>query len=129
MFFSLNRPRSKFEIEPSKPYFILQSLFWQGKWAPKANICGNNFLSPLKIWDWKLSLEAERGIDTVNTLKTQGALIIFISVFETRMKGKQCWNNRSGHRKSSVKKAALKKFAYFAAKHLCWSFFLIKLQT
>ena len=29
----------------------------------------------------------------------------------------------------SVEKAALKKLAVFAGKHLCWSLFLIKLQA
>ena len=34
---------------------------------------------------------------------------------------------RSSHRRFSVKKGDLKNFANFARKHLCWSFFLIKL--
>ena len=33
---------------------------------------------------------------------------------------------RSSHRRCSVKKGVLKKFAYFTGKHLCWSLFLIK---
>ena len=33
---------------------------------------------------------------------------------------------RSSHRKCSIKKAALKDFAIFKGKHLCWSLFLIK---
>ena len=35
---------------------------------------------------------------------------------------------RSSHQRS-VKKAALKIFAIFTGKHLCWSLFLIKLQS
>ena len=36
---------------------------------------------------------------------------------------------RSSHRRCSVKKGVLKKFANFTGKHLCWSLFLIKLQA
>ena len=36
---------------------------------------------------------------------------------------------RSSQRKCSIKKAVLKYFAIFTGKHLCWSLFLIKLQT
>ena len=35
----------------------------------------------------------------------------------------------SSHRRCSVKKGVLKKIANFIGKHLCWSFFLIKLQA
>ena len=35
---------------------------------------------------------------------------------------------RSSHRRCSVKKGALKNFAIFTEKHLCWNLFLIKLQ-
>ena len=38
------------------------------------------------------------------------------------------WNSRS-HRRCFVKKRVLKNFINFKGKHLCWSFFLIKLQT
>ena len=34
---------------------------------------------------------------------------------------------RSSHRMCSIKKLSLKNFAIFTGKHLCWSFFLIKL--
>ena len=34
---------------------------------------------------------------------------------------------KSSHRRSSMKKAALKDFAVFEGKHLYWSLFLIKL--
>ena len=43
-----NRPWSRFEIEPSKPYFILQSLFFTLSPAlplPQTNICGTNSYS------------------------------------------------------------------------------------
>ena len=36
---------------------------------------------------------------------------------------------RSSHRRCSVKKAVLKKFADFTGKHLCWNLFLINFQT
>ena len=36
---------------------------------------------------------------------------------------------RSSHQSCSVEKGLLKSFANFTEKHLCWSFFLIKLQT
>ena len=36
---------------------------------------------------------------------------------------------RSSHQRCSVKKGALKKFANFIGKGLCWSLFLIKLQA
>ena len=36
---------------------------------------------------------------------------------------------RKDHRRCSVKKGVLKKFANFIGKHLCWSQFLIKLQA
>ena len=36
---------------------------------------------------------------------------------------------RSTHQSCSVKKDALKNFAKFTAKHLCWSLFLIKLKA
>ena len=36
---------------------------------------------------------------------------------------------RSSHRMCSVKIGVLKSFASFTGKHLCWSLFLIKLQT
>ena len=74
--FISNIPRSKFEIEPSKPYFIyfiFKSLFLFDKKPskPQANIHGKSSLSPprhsfflthpfFKIWDWKLFLPAER---------------------------------------------------------------------
>ena len=35
----------------------------------------------------------------------------------------------SNHRMYSIKKLFLKKFPIFTEKHLCWSFFLIKLKT
>ena len=35
---------------------------------------------------------------------------------------------RNSHRKCSMKKAVINNFAIFTGKHLCWSFFLIKLQ-
>ena len=35
---------------------------------------------------------------------------------------------RSSHLRCSMKKAVLKNFAIFTGEHLCWSFFLIKLQ-
>ena len=39
-------------------------------------------------------------------------------------------NDRSSQRRCSIKKkAVLKNFAIFAEKYLCWSLFLIKLQT
>ena len=42
--------RSTFEIEPSKPYFILQSLLLTRNIvsSPLANTCGRNSLSPSK---------------------------------------------------------------------------------
>ena len=36
---------------------------------------------------------------------------------------------RSSHRKCSMKKAVHKNFAIFTGKHLCWCYFLIKLQA
>ena len=36
---------------------------------------------------------------------------------------------RSSHRRSSVTKGGLKNFANFTGKHLCWSFFSMKLQV
>ena len=36
---------------------------------------------------------------------------------------------RSSHQRCSVKKAVHKNFAIFTRKHLCWSFFLMKLQA
>ena len=36
---------------------------------------------------------------------------------------------RSSHQRRSIKKAVLKNFSIFTAKHLCWSSFLIKFQT
>ena len=36
---------------------------------------------------------------------------------------------RSSHRKCFVKKVALKNFAYFTGRQLCWSLLIIKLQT
>ena len=38
-------------------------------------------------------------------------------------------NNRSSHRRCSVKKGALKYFAKFTGKHICQSLYLIKLQA
>ena len=38
-------------------------------------------------------------------------------------------NNRSSHRRCSVKKGALKYFANFTGKHMCQSLYLIKLQA
>ena len=37
--------------------------------------------------------------------------------------------DRSSHRRCSVKKRVLNNFAYFTAKHPCWSLFLTKLQA
>ena len=37
--------------------------------------------------------------------------------------------NRSSHRMCSLKKAALKNFALFTGKDLCWSLLLIKFQS
>ena len=42
---------------------------------------------------------------------------------------KPLMTNRSSHRKCSMKNAVLKSFATFTGKHLCWSLFLIRLQT
>ena len=36
---------------------------------------------------------------------------------------------RSCHRRRPVKKGALKNFAIFTGKHLCWSLFLIELKV
>ena len=41
-------------------------------------------------------------------------------------KSVKCWSSRS---ELIFKIAVLKKFAIFTGKHLCWNFFLIKLQT
>ena len=38
-------------------------------------------------------------------------------------------HHRSNHQKSSINIAVLQYFALFAGEHLCWSLFLIKLQT
>ena len=38
-------------------------------------------------------------------------------------------NLRSSHWSCSVKKFVLRNFANFTGKHLCWSLFLVKLQT
>ena len=38
------------------------------------------------------------------------------------------WTFRSSHRSCSVKKDALKSFAKFTGKHLCWSLFLNKVE-
>ena len=38
-------------------------------------------------------------------------------------------NDRSSHRRCSVKKGFPKNLANFTGKHLCWSLFLIKLQA
>ena len=38
-------------------------------------------------------------------------------------------NNRSSHQRCSIKNAVLKNFVLFTGKQLCWSLFLIKLQT
>ena len=46
----------------------------------------------------------------------------FIYLFALNLK-------RSSHWRCFVKKDVLKHFAYFIEKHLCWSLFLIKLQT
>ena len=68
--FGRSRPRSTFEMEPSKPYFVSQSLFWQETYY--APICGRNSFSPsagihfffwsplFKIWDWALSPQQKR---------------------------------------------------------------------
>ena len=37
--------------------------------------------------------------------------------------------SRSSHRRCSVEKGVLKNLRNFTGKHLCWSLFLIKLQT
>ena len=44
----------------------------------------------------------------------------------TKQQPVQC---RNSHQRCSVKKGVLKYFAIFTGKHLCWSFFLIKLGT
>ena len=38
-------------------------------------------------------------------------------------------SSRSSHQRCFLKKHALKNFAIFTQKHLCWSFFLTKLQA
>ena len=48
--------------------------------------------------------------------------------------GIYCWQShelkvRSSHQNSSVKKGAFRNFASFTGRQLCWSLFLIELQT
>ena len=47
-------------------------------------------------------------------------ILLFIKLLTT---------NKSSRRNCSIKKAVLKTFAILPGKHMCWSFFLIKLQT
>ena len=84
--FVSNIPRSKFDIELSKPYFIyfiFKSLFLFDKKhsKPQGNIRGKSSLSPprhslflttplFKIWDWKLSLPAERWLGNTGISET-----------------------------------------------------------
>ena len=59
--------RATFEIESSKPYYILQTFLTRNTVNPLANICGIDslssprhsffFWSHFKIWDWSLSLQ------------------------------------------------------------------------
>ena len=53
--FELNRPRSTFSTEPSKPYFMFESFFCQTFFLSDSSL--------FKIWDWKSSPPAERGKD------------------------------------------------------------------
>ena len=61
-------------------------------------------------------------------IATQGFLLV--SVF-WQLKGlvSVFWNPKSSHQRCSVKEGVLKSFTNLAAKHLCWSLFLIKLQA
>ena len=81
--FHEKRPRSTFEIEPSKPCFIFKSLFFFWQDLPGKYTWQELFKSPpgtqffpdpppfFKIWDWKLSTPAERG---------GGRLILWFSI-------------------------------------------------
>ena len=59
----------------------------------------------------------------------------FSDIFRGYRKRPLAWNglnkisNKSSHRRCSVKNGVLKIFTNTTGKHLCWSFFLIKLQT
>ena len=69
------------------------------------------------------------GISVMKALNTSlGASVLFpmefLLVSLTTIRSHQ----GSNHQRCSVKKGVLKKIANFTGKHLCWSFFLIKLQ-
>ena len=53
----------------------------------------------------------------------------FLQAIGTQWTQKLKSTSKAGFRKCSSKQVFLKYFAIFAAKHLCWSLFLIKLQA
>ena len=59
--------------------------------------------------------------------------LVFIADSHTCFCAELLWrhelNVRSSHRNSSVKKGVFKNFASFTGRQLCWSLFLIELQT
>ena len=76
------------------------------------------------LWPWTRDSETQK-ICLSLTLQ----VIIFIScwIFSTLWKAMHIY--RSNHRRRSVKKGALKNFANFTCKQMCWSLFLIKMQA
>ena len=59
--------------------------------------------------------------------------LVFIADSHTCFCAELLWrhelNVRSSHRNSSVKKGVFRNFASFTGRQLCWSLFLIELQT
>ena len=53
----------------------------------------------------------------------------FLLNFLHTLKGDAYLLYKSNHRRRSVKKGALKNFANFTRKQMCWSLFLIKMQA
>ena len=52
-------------------------------------------------------------------------------IWDNENKRELMWEKvfRMSHRMFSVKNGVLRNLAYFAGKHLCWNFFLVKLRT
>ena len=66
--------------------------------------------------------------------KSLGYICVILAVFTDFLsciyrKQKKSLNSRSSHQRCSIEKAVFKHFSIFTGKHLCWSFFLIELQT
>ena len=61
-----------------------------------------------------------------NAKTKETKMVEFLSIYRLKdfVQQKTC-----NHQRSSIKRAVFKIFAIFIRKHLCWSRFLIKLQT